>query len=248
MIILVNDTCDVIPSYEKTQIFRKDAEVLYEFLCKLDPPPTFVTIIGQIVLPKEDLEKHFRENAEIMTIYIPTKLAYHLGYSMRKELEETREATRRTAIISALDVIREAETREPSKDSQLIFKAVRKSWSKETCYLPDQNKWSINNRAFGQCAVTSLVIQDFLGGEILHCEHYHHYWNRLPDGTIVDLTKEQFGENANPCQDDVVSREYILESEQAQRVQTLERYLILKNEVQKIINVETFEYNRRTKQ
>lgn len=117
----------------------------------------------------------------------------------------------------------------------LLIQALRKSWSRETCYLPDQEKWSPDNPAFGQCAVTALVIQDFLGGEILYCKHYRHYWNKLPDGTILDLTKDQFGENANPCPDEIASREYILESERAKKVETLKRYLALKRKVNEII-------------
>jgi hypothetical protein len=101
--------------------------------------------------------------------------------------------------------------------------------------LPDQDKWSPDNPAFGQCAVTALVIQDYLGGEILYCKHYHHYWNKLPDGTILDLTKVQFGENATPCPDEIASREYILESERAKKVETLKRYLVFKHKVNEIL-------------
>lgn len=117
----------------------------------------------------------------------------------------------------------------------LLKQAIRKAWSKETCYPPDRDKWTPENPAFGQCAVTALVVQDFFGGVILYCRHFHHYWNRLPDGTEVDLTKEQFGENANPCLDEIVSREYILESERAREAETAKRYLILKHRLNTII-------------
>ena len=46
----------------------------------------------------------------------------------------------------------------------------------------------------GQCAVTALVVQDFLGGELIRafvCGESH-YWNRLPDGSELDLTADQF--------------------------------------------------------
>jgi hypothetical protein len=119
---------------------------------------------------------------------------------------------------------------------ELIENALRKAWSKETCYLPDQEKWSSQNPAFGQCAVTALIIQDFFGGEILYCVHYHHYWNRLPNGEEIDLTRSQFGDDVKPCVDKVVPREYILESESAKKVKTLERYLLLRNKIDEIIN------------
>jgi hypothetical protein len=48
--------------------------------------------------------------------------------------------------------------------------------------------------------VTAAVIQDHLGGELLVAEVLYadgsrqgvHYWNRLPDGRELDLTREQF--------------------------------------------------------
>lgn len=47
--------------------------------------------------------------------------------------------------------------------------------------------------------MTALVVHDLLGGELIlgdvqvHGRKIgHHYWNRLPDGTEVDLTADQF--------------------------------------------------------
>jgi hypothetical protein len=44
-----------------------------------------------------------------------------------------------------------------------------------------------------------LVIQDLLGGDLVLGEVFvgetkvgHHYWNRLPDGTDLDFTADQF--------------------------------------------------------
>jgi hypothetical protein len=47
---------------------------------------------------------------------------------------------------------------------------------------------------------TALTIDDLLGGELLVAEVLRadgtrqgvHWWNRLPDGTEIDLTREQF--------------------------------------------------------
>jgi hypothetical protein len=48
--------------------------------------------------------------------------------------------------------------------------------------------------------MTALVVQDVLGGDLILGEVQvegvkvgNHYWNRLADGTEVDLTAEQFG-------------------------------------------------------
>ena len=47
--------------------------------------------------------------------------------------------------------------------------------------------------------MTAFVVQDVLGGDLIHAEVHvdgvndgNHYWNRLPDGTEVDLTVDQF--------------------------------------------------------
>lgn len=42
------------------------------------------------------------------------------------------------------------------------IEAIRKSWSRETCYPEDQDRWSETNPAIGQCAVTALLVQDIL--------------------------------------------------------------------------------------
>lgn len=46
----------------------------------------------------------------------------------------------------------------------------------------------------GQCAITSMIVQDILGGELLRVMNVgiSHYFNRLEDGTEIDLTRDQF--------------------------------------------------------
>ncbi len=69
---------------------------------------------------------------------------------------------------------------------------VERAWCAETSTAAD---WSPDDPAKGQCAVTALVVQDHLGGVLLRTvnEDESHYWNRLPDGTELDLTRAQFG-------------------------------------------------------
>jgi hypothetical protein len=77
--------------------------------------------------------------------------------------------------------------------------AIRAHWSIETCDPIDVPNWTPANQASGQCAVTSLVVRDLLGGRLLEAEVLRpdgsrqgfHYWNRLP-GFDLDLTREQF--------------------------------------------------------
>jgi hypothetical protein len=81
-----------------------------------------------------------------------------------------------------------------------LERAIRASWSPHSCDPVDLPDWSDHNSALGQCASTALVIQDHLGGELLLADVFHadgtrqgvHYWNRLPNGREVDLTREQF--------------------------------------------------------
>ena len=69
-----------------------------------------------------------------------------------------------------------------------LIDALKSSWS-----LESSSKWTQDNPALGQCGVTALVVQDFLGGEILKTEYGEiwHFYN-LIDDEPVDFTKSQF--------------------------------------------------------
>jgi hypothetical protein len=81
-----------------------------------------------------------------------------------------------------------------------VERAIRASWGVDSCDDHDVADWSTANPARGQCTATAFVVQDLLGGELLSAEVLNadgsrqgwHYWNRLPDGREVDLTREQF--------------------------------------------------------
>ena len=55
-----------------------------------------------------------------------------------------------------------------------------------------------SNLAWGQCAVTALVVQDYLGGKLVRIPVSNivgmlsHYYNELPDAKEIDLSKSQF--------------------------------------------------------
>jgi hypothetical protein len=77
-----------------------------------------------------------------------------------------------------------------------LEKVLENSWSKFTS--SDPFKWSKNNIAYGQCAVTSLVVQDYFGGEIVWANailpdksEISHYFNKI-NGTEEDFTRKQF--------------------------------------------------------
>lgn len=80
--------------------------------------------------------------------------------------------------------------------------ALRASWSADTCSPDDaaRTPWTSGNPAWGHCDITAIVVHDLFGGELLVGEvwstegeqHGYHWWNRLPSGLELDLTREQF--------------------------------------------------------
>jgi hypothetical protein len=112
-----------------------------------------------------------------------------------------------------------------------LIEAIRLSWSAETTA---DGEWSRDRPSKGQCAVTALVVQDHLGGELLRATvgPVSHYWNRLPDGTIVDLTRDQFP-SFSPVGVESRTREYVLSYPA-----TAERYRVFAEEVRRHLMLE----------
>jgi len=115
-----------------------------------------------------------------------------------------------------------------------ILAAVENSWSSETTL--DAN-WNETRPSSGQCAVSSLVIQDFLGGRLLRAtvSGISHYWNLLPDGGEIDATRDQF-ETFEPLNVEERSREYVLSFPA-----TAERYRSIRQSVDDYIRENTYE-------
>jgi hypothetical protein len=82
-----------------------------------------------------------------------------------------------------------------------LDQALRASWAADTCSPDDieREAWHPDNPAWGHCDITALVVHDLFGGDLLVAEVHHsgeragyHWWNRLPSGLELDLTREQF--------------------------------------------------------
>lgn len=73
-----------------------------------------------------------------------------------------------------------------------IEKALELSWSIETTDPESKEKWSEENKAIGQCAVTAILIFDLFGGRMIYDKKNFHIWNEFPDGTQQDFTRSQF--------------------------------------------------------
>ncbi len=82
-----------------------------------------------------------------------------------------------------------------------IERALRASWAADTCSPDDlvRMDWTPDNPAWGHCDITALVVNDIFGGDLMLGEvhldgeqHGYHWWNRLPSGIEIDLTRDQF--------------------------------------------------------
>lgn len=102
-----------------------------------------------------------------------------------------------------------------------LRKQLELVWDAETSlggYTPE-------HPSVGQCVPTSLLVQELFGGELLRVinKDISHYFNRLPDGTEVVLTRDQF-----PVWDPepfvIRDREYLTKSESS-----MKRYNLLRS-------------------
>lgn len=113
-------------------------------------------------------------------------------------------------------------------DIENLHEALKRAWSKETCYESIRDNWSSENSAYGQCYITTLIVNDYFGGEILKTKLLNgitHYWN-LINGKEVDLTRSQFSPEEVIPSPVKLARKDLEENE---------RYKLLKSRVEKNI-------------
>lgn len=114
-----------------------------------------------------------------------------------------------------------------SKDDIAALRAVLvRGWDAQTS--ADPAGWSPANPAWGQCAVTALLIQEVLGGDLIRTEvdGISHYFNRLPSGQCIDLTFEQFPAGSRYGEQAMRPRAYVAGYPATER-----RYRLLKQRV-----------------
>ena len=132
---------------------------------------------------------------------------------------------------------------EPIVNVTTVGMHIAGSWNSMTS--ADSANWSRDNPAWGQCAITALIAQDFLGGEILRIDlsthkdpkisaMRSHYFNRI-NGNEVDFTRWQFSADYNEFNlvlasqtPEIRTREYLLGNQS-----TRDRYLLLRFSVAK---------------
>lgn len=121
------------------------------------------------------------------------------------------------------------------QDFEKIEKALKNSWSKETTFPDTKDKWSEENKAFGQCVPTALVIYDLFGGRMIYDKANFHIWNELPDGTQQDFSREQFIDEREFNIYKYKNKEDILYDETGKRTQILRRFQIFKKKFDKAL-------------
>ncbi len=101
-----------------------------------------------------------------------------------------------------------------------LYRAISRVWAADTS--SPTGAWSHANPAQNHCSVTSLVVQDCFGGEILSTKTSGgtHFYN-LIDGVKWDLTVSQFSEPI-PYDDTRSSREAAVADT------TPEKYMLVK--------------------
>ena len=90
----------------------------------------------------------------------------------------------------------------PAPSLSELEAALREAWCRWTADPADHYRWTPDCPASGQCGSTALIVHDAFGGELMMAEvrgadggdRGVHYFNRLPDGSELDLTREQFRE------------------------------------------------------
>ena len=62
-----------------------------------------------------------------------------------------------------------------------LKKTLLKCYSKDLCYIKVQDQWNESNKTLGMCAITSLVVNDYFGGEIAKTkvDGISHYFNLI---------------------------------------------------------------------
>lgn len=100
---------------------------------------------------------------------------------------------------------------------QTLYPILPKICSADT--HQSRKEWDTNNPFQGHRAVITFLAQDILGGDILWAPlegaglSGNHFWNRLPDGSEIDFTKSQFGENPPNLKGEMKDRSFLFSSE-----------------------------------
>lgn len=123
---------------------------------------------------------------------------------------------------------------------QQLVAALCKSWSKETSFTPTE--WTVQNPARGQCLVSTLVVQDYLGGDLRRYDiaadtfQETHYCNTLPDGAVFDVTAIQYAQPVHLTVTPIALKGYATAREKyLTDPDTYTKYRLLKERVTRVL-------------
>lgn len=107
------------------------------------------------------------------------------------------------------------------------------------CYSEVKFKWNDDNKYFEMCAIISLIINDYFGGNIckVNVDGISHYFNLIED-KIIDLTSDQFDFDIDYKNHQIVDREKILTGDTKDRYNVLKEKLL--NRLLKQVDDEVF--------
>jgi hypothetical protein len=107
---------------------------------------------------------------------------------------------------------------------ETLIKTIQDCWEADTSFFKD---WQPTNPAKGHCSMSALTIQKYFGGSIAYSKQARHYWNILPDGTLIDMTRSQFSNRKAIPFTEIRSRQSLLKSKDIS-----DRYKIFKKRVE----------------
>jgi len=76
-----------------------------------------------------------------------------------------------------------------------LYEDMLHVWQADTCAPRMRAQWSPDNPTLGQCSITAFIAQDLFGGDVYGIplgDGTFHCFNII-DGSVIDLTSEQFG-------------------------------------------------------
>ena len=116
-------------------------------------------------------------------------------------------------------------------DLKYLQELLNRCYTKELCYPKVSQNWSANNKFYGMCAITALILNDYFSGKLgkIYVEDISHYFNIIND-KVVDFTSSQFRYEVNYSNYELVDRHIMLQNEN-----TKLRYQMLKSQLEKLL-------------
>lgn len=116
----------------------------------------------------------------------------------------------------------------------VLYRKLLSCWCRETCAARLRDDWSEENPSLGQCSISSFLVQDILGGDVLGVPiggGMIHCFNEV-NGVRFDLTSGQFCGKPVDYESATIQRR----EEHFKDPSKLERYELLKELFYKLEN------------